>query len=42
VRGMIGAAGGTRTYQARYRVAAPMCGAGMWNLTNAISLEWAP
>jgi len=42
VRGMIGPTGGTRAYQAWYRVIAPLCGFGNWNLTNAVSLEWAP
>jgi hypothetical protein len=41
IRGAVGAAGGTRTYQAWYRNTTGPCGTGS-NLTNGILLAWQP
>jgi hypothetical protein len=42
VRGMIPAAGGTRTYQLWYRNAAAFCSADTFNLSNGLELSWGP
>jgi hypothetical protein len=42
VRGLVPAAGGTRTYQAWYRNAADFCTISTFNLTNAVSIAWQP
>lgn len=42
VRGAIPAAGATRTYQAFYRNAANFCTPSTFNLTNGVSVSWAP
>lgn len=42
VRGLIPAAGGTRTYQAWYRNAASFCTASTFNLTNGVEIVWSP
>ena len=42
VKGMIPAGGGTRTYQVWYRNAASFCTPSTFNLSNGLSLAWAP
>ncbi len=42
VRGLLPAAGGTRTYQVWYRNAAAFCTVSTFNLTNGISVQWVP
>jgi hypothetical protein len=41
VRGAV-PAGSTRTYQVWYRNAAAFCAAETFNLTNGLSVAWAP
>jgi hypothetical protein len=42
VRGLVPASGGTRNYQVWYRNAAAYCTASTFNLTNGVSVSWAP
>ena len=42
IKGLVPAIGGTRIYQAWYRDSASFCTAATSNLTNAISVLWAP
>ncbi len=42
LRGLVPAAGGTRTYQAWYRNAAAFCTASTYNLTNGVAVPWQP
>jgi hypothetical protein len=42
VAGAIPATGGTRHYQAWYRNAPQFCTAATFNLTNAVTISWAP
>lgn len=42
IQGLIGASGGTRTYQAFYRNSANFCTASPVNLSNGIQIDWRP
>ncbi len=42
VRGLVPAGGGARTYQVWYRNAAVFCTASTFNLSNGLSVTWAP
>lgn len=42
VRGLVPPAGGVRHYQAWYRNAAPFCTVATFNLTNGVTVTWAP
>jgi hypothetical protein len=42
VRGGVPAAGGLRTYQVWYRNSAVFCTASTFNLSNGVSMQWAP
>lgn len=42
IQGSVTLAGSVRTYQARYRDAAPFCTTAGWNSTNAIEVTWRP
>jgi len=42
VQGLVPATGGTRTYQAWYRNAASFCTSSPFNLSNGLSVTWAP
>jgi hypothetical protein len=42
VRGLVPAAGGTRTYQAWYRNPAAFCTGDVFNLSNGLSVTWIP
>lgn len=42
VRGLVPPAGGTRVYQAWYRNAGAFCTSSTFNLTNGVTVSWAP
>ena len=42
VRGGVSAAGGFRTYQLRFRNAAPYCTSDTFNTTNGVAVQWLP
>ena len=42
VRGLVPAAGATRSYQVWYRNAAAFCTTSTFNLSNGVSVTWAP
>lgn len=42
VRGLVPAAGGTRTYQAWYRNPVSFCTPDVFNMTNGVSVTWIP
>jgi hypothetical protein len=42
VKGLVPAAGGLRHYQFWFRDAAPFCTTSLFNLSNALSVQWGP
>lgn len=42
VAGLVPPTGGSRTYQAWYRNAAPYCSPSTFNLSNGLSVQWTP
>lgn len=41
-QGLVGPAGGVRSYQVFYRNTAPFCTSGTFNLTNGLEISWLP